>query len=753
MIIHRIRASGFQIIADPIDLDFPETGRIGIFGSNESGKTTLLEAIEYALYGVKRGRAAETSRENIITWGKEEAKVEIEFTSGQERYLLSRSFDIGGNHHAKLTSVEDGHQDNASALTNLTEIETKIEQITGMDRDSFTKLVYIKQKDLDALKTLGSSKRKQLIDKVMGIEIFDDAVERVKADTVLIEQDISSKETNLAPVRANAKSFQEKLKLKNDLRDDLRNNLEPQLNGKTREFNVAESVVAGYAWLFAFKSKVDLVASMKNEQKRVKNDLDRLAQLRKDEGVYQGAVTTYKPELDKLNSASETFSRLESELSRSTQELERLNASRGEVLHKVGLDKAGSPQFRRSDLQKKKGTQLAQFMLTLILSVALIVGGVLIQSIVSILGFVLAAVSGAIYLRYRKTDAILSLTSEIGTLDKQIEMTIGTIRDEQGKITQYAAEVGFSNQAEVQRALTTNTEHVKETTGQPTIERVEAILLGVRDEIKRLLATDPGGHLANLSQSISEREREIENLGQSKPAAAADLQYNEASHNEAQSKAEGLRGEVEELRRKHAGAVATITQLETELSQLKEDFDRLPTLEAEYATLQGKKSVMEMVTEQLGETSKKLRSQVMPYAGLIINQLLPILTDDRYSQFEIAEDLKFKAHSNEAGGFKEREIFSGGTQDQFLIALRLAFTQSILDSRVMADKYCLLMDECISSSDYQRKQGIFEVLDATKKTFSQVFVIAHEDISNLTDHNLSLFRNSRGYTEVRSKSW
>lgn len=753
MIIHRIRASGFQIIADPIDLDFPEAGRIGIFGSNESGKTTLLEAIEYALYGVKRGRAAETSRENIITWGKDEAKVEVEFTSGQERFLLSRSFNNRGDHHAKLTSVEDGHQDTESSLTNLTEIETKIEQITGMDRDSFTKLVYIKQKDLDALKTLGSSKREQLIDKVMGIEIFDEAAKRVKADTVLIEQDISSKETNLAPIRANAKSFREKLKLKDDLQDDLRNNLEPQLNRKKQEFNAAQSILAGYAWLFTFKSKVDLVASMKNEQNRVKKDLDRSAQLKKDEALYQSAVTTYKPELDKLNVAAETFSRLESELSRSTQELERFNATRGDAIHKTGLDKAGSSQFRRSDLQKKKGTQLVQFMITLILSVALIVGGVLIQPIVSILGFVLAAVSAAIYLRYRKTDAILSLTSEIGTLDKQIETTKGTIRDEQGKITQYAAEVGFNNQAEAQRALATNIEHVRQATGQPTIERVEAILLGIKDEIKRLLATDPEGYLANLSHSISEREQEMENLEQSKPPAAADLQYNEASHNEAQSKADGLRGEVDELARKHAGAVATITQLETELSQLKEDFDRLPTLEAEYATLQGKKSVMEMVTEQLGETSKKLRNQVMPYAGLIINQLLPILTDGRYSQFEIAEDLKFKAHSNEAGGYKEREIFSGGTQDQFLIALRLAFTQSILDSRVMADKYCLLMDECISSSDYQRKQGIFEVLDATKKTFSQVFVIAHEDISNLTDHHLSLSRNSRGYTEVRSKSW
>jgi len=58
-----------------------------------------------------------------------------------------------------------------------------------------------------------------------------------------------------------------------------------------------------------------------------------------------------------------------------------------------------------------------------------------------------------------------------------------------------------------------------------------------------------------------------------------------------------------------------------------------------------KKTVLDLVVQELGETSKKLRSQVMPYARLIINQILPILTDGRYSEFEITEDLKFKAHS------------------------------------------------------------------------------------------------------------
>ena len=127
------------------------------------------------------------------------------------------------------------------------------------------------------------------------------------------------------------------------------------------------------------------------------------------------------------------------------------------------------------------------------------------------------------------------------------------------------------------------------------------------------------------------------------------------------------------------------------------------------------------------------------------------LTNGRYSDFEIAEDLTSTV--NVQGGYRPREVFSGGTQDQFLIALRLAFTKSILDSRVAADRYCLLMDECISSSDEQRRQGVFEVLDQMKETFPQIFIIAHDDISNFVDYHVTLGRDESGYSNVISKSW
>jgi len=63
------------------------------------------------------------------------------------------------------------------------------------------------------------------------------------------------------------------------------------------------------------------------------------------------------------------------------------------------------------------------------------------------------------------------------------------------------------------------------------------------------------------------------------------------------------------------------------------------------------------------------------------------------------------------------------------------------------------MDECISSSDSARKQGIFDVLDRMKDIFSQVILIAHEDVSHCVDYHVVLGRNERGYTQIESKSW
>ena len=122
MIIHHIKASGFRIMGEPVEIKFPDEGRIGILGQNESGKTTLMQIIEYALYGLRKGAGVEGDRENLVTWGKSEARLEIEFTSGQNRYNLQRVFGTKSVHKAILTLVINGMRDRSSSITGLKDV-------------------------------------------------------------------------------------------------------------------------------------------------------------------------------------------------------------------------------------------------------------------------------------------------------------------------------------------------------------------------------------------------------------------------------------------------------------------------------------------------------------------------------------------------------------------------------------------------------------------------------------------------------
>ena len=751
MIIHRLRASGFQIMGDPMDLEFPEEGRIGILGPNESGKTTLLEAIEYALYGLRRGRAAEESRENIVTWGKEQTKLEIEFTSGQDRFLLRRVFSVGGGHKATLIPIVNGNKDLANALNSLTEIEAKLIQITGMDRESFTKLVYVKQKDLDALKDLARTKREQLVNKVMGIEVFDDATSRVKSDLSVVAGDIEKKEIELESVRNNANAYEEKLTQRKNLQTEIVD-LKKTLEEKKLALSEAEDILGAYDWLSAFNSTSELIDSMTKQRSRIQQDINEIWNLKEQAEIYKRALDKYKPEVNRLESLRSSFAALESRLELSQSALDSLKARENEATIRAGLTNKDR-ELLSQNLLANKQREFSKFASMLVVCIALIALGVFIQPIISLLGFLFAALAAKFYLTYQKIDRILSLGAEIQALRKQITDEAQRARQAQGEIDTLVAQTGLKNREDVDLAVSNISEQIRLMTGQASIQGVEALKCNVDGNLTKLQESNLSLKLEELDRQVLERTKDIEDLEKTKPMSADTLKYDKSQHEDVKQKVETLRKESAEIDGERQRKVGTANQLDIELESLKKDYDRRPSVEAGYKTLQDRKAVLDLVIQEMGETSKQLRSKVIPHARFIINQILPTLTDGRYSEFEITEDLKFNVHSNEAGGYKPREVFSGGTQDQFLIALRLAFTQSILDSRVMADKYSLLMDECISSSDPQRRQGIFEVFEAMKKTFSQIFIIAHEDVSDFVDQHVALDRNQHGYTQIRSKSW
>ena len=96
MRIHRVTACGFGPFKGTETVDFDEFGDEGIFlitGRTGSGKTSILDAVAFALYGsVPRyeGQAQERVRSDHLGPG-EPSRVELELTVGEHRYRVVRT--------------------------------------------------------------------------------------------------------------------------------------------------------------------------------------------------------------------------------------------------------------------------------------------------------------------------------------------------------------------------------------------------------------------------------------------------------------------------------------------------------------------------------------------------------------------------------------------------------------------------------------------------------------------------------------
>jgi exonuclease SbcC len=751
MIINSLKASGFRILGEPIKIDFPAEGRIGILGQNESGKTTLLQTIEYALYGLRKGAGIEAERENLVTWGKNEAKLEIQFTSGQDIYVLQRVIGAKTGHKASISQVIGNVPDKSSSLTSLKDIEAKIEQITGMDRDSFAKLIYIKQKDLDALRELAKSKREQLVNKVMGIELFDDATAKVKADASNMDTDLENKKIKLESISENKNKYQEKKTQKEELETSI-SNMEKDLAEKKTQLDEAKALLEEYEWLSAFNSDNEVKSSLKDQLEQVKKELKRIVNLEQEINKYETTLDEYKPQIEQLERLQNSFADLERRIREAQGTAKEIEAKRQNATQNTGLAQKDLALLTK-DLPRQKQKRLISFLAAMLIAIGLSMAGIAWNWILVAGGIPMFIVAAYLFYTYSRLDRLLTANAEISALTNQLTSQNQIVSTLMTQLDGLTSQTKFRSKEEVENILSSTKGKMKKESGEETIGGIEALLRNCKTTKKNLEEADPAVRKAELVRNIDQKNNEIRELGQTKPASVDKLKYAEKQHKLAKKTHETLQDEHNNLNGKVQGDKGTIKQLERDLKSLKPDYEYHPKLKEEVEQQENQVELLKRVQLELSETSKELRNKVIPHARFIINQILPTLTDGRYSDFEITEDLKFKVHSNEAGGYKEREIFSGGTQDQFLIALRLAFAQSILDSRVMADKYSLLMDECISSSDDVRKQGIFEVLDAMKKTFSQIFVIAHEDISNFVDNHIVLTRNDHGYTEISSRSW
>lgn len=200
--------SAFGPYAGTVTLPMEKLGQSGLYlvtGDTGAGKTTIFDAITFALYGEASGSNREPgmlrskyAEPSVRTF------VELEFAYGDRTYRVRRTpaYErpaLRGSGVTKETAkAELTGTDLAQPLTKPTEVTRKIIEIIGLTKEQFTQIAMIAQGDFLRVLLASTEERKKIFRQLFGTERFGRLQDRLSAEKRALE---SRRQTELTGLR------------------------------------------------------------------------------------------------------------------------------------------------------------------------------------------------------------------------------------------------------------------------------------------------------------------------------------------------------------------------------------------------------------------------------------------------------------------------------------------------------------------------------------------------------------------------
>ena len=707
MIISQICAENI-LRYSKLDLqNLPASGIIGISGPNESGKTSIVEIIGLALFG-RTSTVESKDLTKIVKWGQFDGSIRLEFTARDgNSYTVSRRFDRDGTQAAQL--FQTGSQ--MPMARGVEAVNESIVQLGGFTYQRFIDSFYLAQRTVVAPGVL-----KETVKVLSGVQ----TLENISAEC---EADIKAAQEALIPLEPKISAAQKQL-VDLNIQDRALSDLQNQRQASLDQISHAESEIAqrqssSSALQAACQKVVEQVEQMgaAGSQSSLASWNDKAAQLK--EAVSTLEKIGQQAPAERLTSGVRSWlDDFQNILDAFTPVQERVDARRSRQAWLLGEgDRPSSSNGSLRPLPERKA-QLSQqlvsagakrtqmgagfgVLLVATFIVLLLIGHAPAAILLGCISFVLFTLT-----TLRASD-VVSCRQEIARLDYEAEGVRQEVRTLDALV-----DLPFSDQIIALQGIDD-----------------EALSAAVAN-----FANSAGSALLNTDALVAKIDALNNAAAKSEKAVQETQQHLESEILECRNRIEADKQNVESLEksiRQEEARRAAADQLKRQIaeieSQRSEHLNQIGVRRAAQHLLEG------CHPRLFGRFDLEMQS--------VASQIMPLLTEDRYQNLRISEDLDIQAFSKEKGDFVNLSEVSGGTYFQLMLAIRLALSQALISSTVHGQEF-IILDEPFAFFDTKRTHQTLEILPQISDEIAQTWILAQSfDEESLLDVHLRCSRD------------
>jgi len=179
----RVEVKGFSAFREATEVSFEGADLVALVGPTGSGKSSLIDAITFALYGVISRYDDLRAVEPVIHQLETEARVRLDFELGGERYTavrVVRRQPRGGATTKEARLVQWSGDAETVLAESARSMPAAIDELLHLSFEQFTKTVVLPQGDFAAFLREGPKERQELLRRLLDVEVYNRMGERAR---------------------------------------------------------------------------------------------------------------------------------------------------------------------------------------------------------------------------------------------------------------------------------------------------------------------------------------------------------------------------------------------------------------------------------------------------------------------------------------------------------------------------------------------------------------------------------------------